>query len=134
LTQVLTDKEISVRAAAAVALGKIQDEAAVVPLVNLLSGTAPGKKSKTGENEFVMRAAAESLGQIRSRAAVPALIETLGNQAMAPDVRRSAANALGAIGDAVAVPSLRAVLGAEDPYLSEAAKLALRQITRNNSQ
>jgi HEAT repeat protein len=135
LIQLLTtDKEASVRAAAAVALGKIRDEATVVPLVNVLTGTAAGKKSKTGENEFVMRAAAESLGQIGSRAAVPTLIATLGNQEMPTDVRRSAAIALGAIGDATAVPSLQAALGAEDPFLSEAANLALRQITRNKSQ
>ena len=75
----LSDKEASVRAAAAAALGQIKDDSAVTPLVQLLSGTPDKKKSKSGENEFVLRAAAQALGEIRNRAAVSVLIATLGN-------------------------------------------------------
>jgi len=126
----LFDKEASVRAAAAIALGQIGDDAAVNALSQVLNGTAPpkGKKKKLRENEFVMRAAAHSLGQIRSRSSVTVLIATLENETNANDVRREAATALGLIGDASAIPSLRAALGAADPYLSEAAREALRRL------
>jgi HEAT repeat protein len=129
LIQLLTtDKEASVRAAAAMAFGKIQDEAAVVSLANVLIGTANGKKSKTRENEFVRRSAARALGEIRSRAAVPPLIATLSDEQNEIDVRRAAAEALGAIGDATAVPALKTAVDSNDPYLSEAARTALRRL------
>src|SRR5437867_1081978 len=126
----LFDKEAGVRAAAAIALGQIGDDAAVNALLQVLNGTAPpkGKKKKLRENEFVMRAAAHSLGQIRSRSSVTVLIATLENETNANDVRREAATALGLIGDASAIPSLRAALGAADPYLSEAARAAVRRL------
>ena len=126
----LFDKEAGVRAAAAIALGQIGDDAAVKALSQVLNGTVPpkGKKKKLRENEFVMRAAAHSLGQIRSRSSVTVLIATLENETNANDVRREAATALGLIGDASAIPSLRAALGAADPYLSEAAREALRRL------
>ena len=54
-----TDKEAAVRAAAAIGLGGIGDEAAVVPLVEILSGSSSKKKSKTQNDEFVLRAAAQ---------------------------------------------------------------------------
>ena len=129
-----TDKEAGVRGAAAVALGEIRDETAVTALAQALSGGAkPGKKkSKAGENEFVMRAAAHSLGQIRSRAGVPVLISTLEDEANPPDVRREAANALGAIGDPSAAAALRAASGSKDPSIAQAAWSASRKLNFKN--
>jgi HEAT repeat protein len=128
LLQLLTtDKEPSVRAAAALALGRIQDEAAVVPLSNILSGNTSGKKSKR-EDEFVMQSAAQALGEIRSRAGVSALIATLSNEKNEIEVRRSAAEALGQIGDPTAVPALKSAADSSDPYLSQAARAALRHL------
>jgi HEAT repeat protein len=127
----LTDKETGVRGAAAVALGQIGNEAAVPALAQVLSGPKPAskkKKPKAEDNEFVLRAAAHSLGQIRSRAGVEVLIATLGNEVIAGDVRREAAIALGLIGDHAAVPALRAAFSSDDPYLSEAARGALRRL------
>jgi len=126
----LADKENGVRAAAAVALGQIGDEGAVSALSQIVTGNslAKGKKKRTSENEFVMRAAAHSLGQIRSRSSVPVLIAALEKETNSSDVRREAATALGLIGDISAVPSLRATLLADDPYLSEAARDALRRL------
>jgi len=123
----LTDKEAGVRGAAAVALGEIRDESAVQPLSQVLAGrNEKKKKAKTGENQFVMRAAARSLGQIRSRSGVDVLIATLANDANDNDVRREAATALGLIGDPSAGPALQAAFASSDPYLSEAAREALR--------
>lgn len=127
----ISDKEAGVRGAAAVALGQIGDETAVPALVQTLGGPTPQpkkKKSKTRENEFVLRAATRSLGQIRSRAALNILIAVLGNEEYPSDVRREAAIALGMIGDTAAVPSLRAAFSSDDPYLSAAAREALRRL------
>ena len=124
----LSDKEASVRAAAATALGQIGDEAAVPVLSQILSGAPTKKKSKARENEFVLRAAAQALGEIRSRAAVDDLIATLADDKNPADVRRAAATALGLIGDSAALPALQAALASEDPYLSEAARQAMRQL------
>jgi len=123
-----TDKEAAVRAAAAIALGQIGDEAAVVPLANVLSGVGTKKKSKTREHEFVMREAARSLGQIHSHAGVAVLIDTLNNDANPVDVRRAAAEALGAIGDPTAAPALKTATESTDPYLSQVARASLRRL------
>jgi len=126
---VSTDKEAGVRAAAAIALGQIRDEAAVVPLANVLSGgAAKKKKSKTRENEFVMREAARSLGLIHSRAGVAVLIEALNNDTNPIEVRRAAAEALGAIGDTSAATALKTASESSDPYLSETARASLRRL------
>jgi HEAT repeat protein len=127
----LIDKDAGVRGAAAVALGEIKDESGIPALSQALGGpplTQKKKKPKGETNEFVLRAAARSLGQIRSRAAVEILIGALGNKDHAGDVRREAAIALGLIGDSAAVPALRAAFLSEDPYLSEAARDALRRL------
>lgn len=128
LTNLLTsDKDAGVRGAAAVALGEIGDESAVPSLVQVLTvRTEKKKKVKTAEDAFVMRAAARSLGQIRSRSAVEVLIAALADDTNDNDVRREAATALGLIGDPSAGPALQAALASSDPYLSEAAREALR--------
>jgi len=130
LISALADKKASVRGASAIALGEVGDDAAVQPLANLLTGA---KKKRSFEDEFVLRSAARSLGQIANRAAVPSLIAALENPANAPDTRREAAIALGAIGDASAMPALQAALSSgEDPYLSQAARGAMRAIKSKN--
>ena len=127
-----TDKEASVRAAAAIALGRIGDPAAASALARVLSdlpGPGKGKKKPKGEiDPFVMTAAARALGQVHSAASVDVLIATLSNESVAADVRREAAAALGQIGDSSAVPALRAALASGDPYVSEAARSALRKL------
>jgi HEAT repeat protein len=130
LTNLLTsDKDAGVRGAAAVALGRIGDESAVPTLSQVLAGRPEKKKkAKAEENEFVMRAAARSLGQMRSRSAVDVLIATLTNDANDSDLRREAATALGLIGDPAAGPALQAAFASSDPYLSEAAREALRRL------
>lgn len=133
-----TDKFDSVRAAAAVALGQIGDESAVVVLAEVLSPSssapAAAKKRKPSKNEFILRAAAHSLGEIRSRAGVPILIETLSNEVMAGDVRREAARSLGLIGDPAAIPVLRAAAVEADAYLSQIASEALRRIAASSGK
>jgi HEAT repeat protein len=125
----ITDKEISVRAAAAVSLGEIGDESAVEPLSQVLAGQAPKKKkAKAGEDDFLRRAAARSLGQIKSRSSVRVLIDTLTNDRNDVEIRREAATALGLIGDNSATPALQSAFSASDPYLSEAASVALRRL------
>jgi HEAT repeat protein len=136
LSEALTDKKDGVRAAAALALGEIGDEAAIVPLVQVISGqpvSGGGKakrKGKKEQNQFVLRAAVMALGQIRSRAAVPALISALGQEDLASDVKREIARSLGLIGDPASVPSLQTALSSADPYLSQAASDALKKIER----
>jgi HEAT repeat protein len=132
--RLFNDRKNGVRGSAAVALGQIADDAAVVPLAHVLQPQAamPGSKkarqSKSKENAFVLRAAARSLGQIGSRAGVPALIATLEDEEVSDDVRREAAIALGWIGDPMAVSALRSALMARDSYLSLAAAEAMRKI------
>ncbi len=129
------DKQRSVRAAAAIALGQIGDVAAVPALAQIIAGDSSKKqKSRSDEEEFVVRSAVRSLGQIGSRAAVPVLIGALQNESNSIDTRREAATALGRIGDAAALPALNAAfLANADPYLSEAARDAIRRIQRSIS-
>lgn len=127
-----TDKEDGVRNAAAVALGMIKDEEAVVPLSQVFSPASlsprSGRRRKTKENPFLLRAAAHALGEIRSRAGVPALIEALSNDSLADDIRREAAQSLGLIADPSASSALRAAMLGHDPYLSRIAFEALHKI------
>lgn len=129
--RLLNDKEDGVRGAAAVALGHIADEAAVIALVGTLAPelSAPAnKKRKPESNVFVLRAAAVALGQIRSRAGTAALISALNNEKFPSDVRREAARSLGVIGDPSATSALRSATTAADPFLSQIAHAALKEI------
>ena len=137
LTDLLTrDKQPSVRAAAAIALGEIGDGAAVPALSQIIAGdSSKKKKSKSDEEEFVVRSAVRSLGRIGSRAALPTLIAALQNESNSIDTRREAAIALGSLGDAAALPALNAAFQSNaDPYLSEAARTAVRQINRTKAK
>lgn len=131
----LTDKEDGVRGAAAVALGDIGDEAAVISLVGTLapelSARGSGKR-KREKNVFVLRAAAGALGKIKSRAGTAALISVVSNEKLDSDVRREAARSLGLIGDPAAVPALKSAAAASDPYLAQLAHQALRRLERTN--
>lgn len=129
------DKIDEVRGAAAVALGAIGNEAAVIPLLGVLTGqTAQIKKQKAKpeQNPFVLRSAARSLGQIGTRAGVPVLIALLANEQSEDDVRREAAVALGIIGDQAALPALRNATTARDPHLASAAGVAIKSILRTS--
>jgi HEAT repeat protein len=130
LTNVLiSDKEMTVRSAAAVALGEIGDESAVQPLAQVLTAQpSKKKKAKAEPNDFVKRAAAQALGRIKSRSGVDVLIATLANEANDNDVRREAATALGLIGDSSATAALQVAFTSSDPYLSDAARDALRRL------
>jgi HEAT repeat protein len=130
------DKQPSVRAAAAIALGDVGNEAAVPALSQVITSDGlKKKKSKSAEDEFVVRSAVRSLGRIGSRAAVPTLIGALQNESNSMDTRREAATALGLLGDAAALPALNAAFQANaDPYLSEAARSAIRQINRTKEK
>lgn len=127
------DKVDEVRGAAAVALGAIGNEAAVIPLLGVLTGQAAQvkkQKAKPEQNPFVLRSAARALGQIGTRAGVPALITALENEQSEDDLKREAAIALGRIGDQSAVPALRNARMARDPHLASAADVALKSILR----
>ena len=131
--RLLNDKEAGVRGAAAVALGHIGDESAVIALASALAPqlSAPAKsKRKPEENPFVLRAAAVALGQIKNRAGVPALLFAVNNEKFPYDVRREAARSLGLIGDPSAIPALQSASLSEDPFLSRLAHESLRKLRR----
>lgn len=139
IERLLTDKKDEVRGAAAVALGQIRGAGAVSPLASVLNpqdGLISSKKKqkrKKPQDAFLLRAAARSLGQIGSSAGLPALIAVLQDEKAEDDVRRESASALGLIGDPAALPVLREALTARDPYLSEAADKAIRNILRSKT-
>lgn len=133
IERLIKDKKHGVRGAAAVSLGRLDDESAVVLLANVLApevtSSKKGRSSRNKENVFVLRAAAVSLGQIASRAAIPALIAALEDEKTETDVRREAARALGLIGDPAAEPALRKSTSASDAHLALTAYEALRRIS-----
>jgi HEAT repeat protein len=137
LTNTLSaDKSAGVRGAAAVALGEINDEAAIIPLTQALARRVRAngflnrlRRRTVAENEFVRRSAARALGHIGSRNAVPALIAALTDPTASDDVRREAARSLGLINDPAAIPSLQSALTAPDPFLSRIAFEALQRLS-----
>jgi len=124
------DKKASVRGAAAVALGQISDESALTALTQVVTGqVSKKKKSKSFEEEFVVRSAVRSLGQIGSRSSVPTLVSALQDETNSIETRREAATALGLIGDPSALPALQAAFAMNaDPYLAAAARAAMKQL------
>ncbi len=130
--RLLNDKEDGVQGAAAVALGMIGDENAVIPLASVLAPqlSAPAKSKRKAEtNQFVLRAAAVALGQIKNRAGTPALIAALNNEKFPADVRREAARSLGLIGDPAAIPALKSASISEDPFLAQLAFESLHKLS-----
>jgi HEAT repeat protein len=119
LVALLKDKEAEVRGAAAVALGEYEDAAAVGPLTAAL----------TDKSDFVRAYSANALG-VNRRAAAGAVRELIRLLARDKDneVRRQAAIALGRIGDPSSTPALHQAALDEDPYLSQAAREAIRLI------
>ncbi|MEO8041296.1 MAG: HEAT repeat domain-containing protein [Acidobacteriota bacterium] len=156
------DKIIEVRAAAAIALGKIGDASAIDSLRAILK-TRPRE-----DDEFLRRSAARSIGQIAQinitgdptvltpqnflpdkfkdlgssdpTASIPQnfigsvdiLTGVLRNKAESDDTRREAAYSLGAIGDKRSAPVLQTYSSGADPYLAEICKEALLKIERRN--
>jgi HEAT repeat protein len=117
----LRDKDMEVRGAAAVALSRAPDAAAIAPLTAALQDKSP----------FVRAHAAAALG-VNGRAAaqaVPPLIQVLTADED-HEARRQAASALGRIGEPSAIPALERAERSSDPYLSQAAREARSQITR----
>ena len=132
-----------VRRDAADALGKIDDERAVEPLIKALSNDdwnvrlyAAAALGEIGDARAVEplikaleggnSAAAVALGRMGTGRAVRPLIKALKDDDWG--VQRYTARALGEIGDACAVESLIEALGGENEYVREAAKEALRKL------
>lgn len=117
----LRDKDMEVRGAAAVALSRTPDGAAIAPLIVALQD----------KSSFVRAHAAAALG-INGRAAaqaVPPLIKVLTTDED-HEARRQAAEALGQIGEPSALPALERAEHSSDPYLSQAAREARSQISK----
>ena len=123
LLTALKDKQVEVRGAAAVALGRYTDTAAIEGLQQALFD----------KSDFVRAQAAYALGLRASRAAnaVATLIRLLERD-RAHTVRQEVATALGRIGDRAALSALEKAERNPDPYLSLAAREAIRLIATPN--
>ena len=115
----LRDKDMEVRGAAAVALTDAPDAAAIAPLTQSLSD----------KSAFVRAHAAAALGANGRAAAqaVPNLVKMLATDED-HEARRQAAAALGRIGEPAALAALERAEHSSDPYLSQAARDAMKQI------
>lgn len=118
LSQALVDADKTVRLAALRSAGRINAFNDTTTLVKL---TADG-------DAVVRKRAAEVLGAHRAKDAVGALVNVAQNDADA-DVRGAACHALGALGDAAARPALEAA-AAKDPstFVRDLAQIALRRL------
>jgi HEAT repeat protein len=119
LIAALKDKDPEVRAAAATALSEYADPSSVSHLIESLKDNS----------EFVRAQAALALGTNAKDAAsaVPRLIRLLSSD-HSHDVKRKAARALGLIGNRSALPALKRAKYDSDPYLSQIAIEAIKNI------
>ena len=125
LAAALKDKDIEVRGAAAVALGEYADASAIAPITAALED----------KSEFVRAQSARALGANgRAAAASTSLLIKLLDSDKDQDVRRHAATALGQIGERSALPALERAARNHDPYLSQAAREAIKMITAARGQ
>jgi HEAT repeat protein len=108
LIEALEDLKPNVQKSALQALGKIGDERAVEPLIDML-----GKENEIGE------IAAEALGEIGDSKAVDSLIEALEKSSI------GAANALGNIGNTRAIEPLISALNTYGPGFRRHVAIAL---------
>lgn len=124
LLPLLKHKEQEIRATAAFVLAEQADTAAAGPLLELLQ-----KRRKEGD-AFARSQAVRGLGRIGYQAATPVLLESL-QQDKAQIVRREAATALGWLTNSPNPQVLAALKTAsqdDDPYLREAAQMAIERI------
>ena len=150
------DKDLEVRSAAAIAMGKAGGLHSVWYLYFFLQSTP-----KSEANDFLRRSAVRSIGTVavrlrKSSEELPAprrdispdkyremdfsqyfrsfgsasrtLVEILQNKSESDDIRREAAEALGNIGVLSAEPALSANSAAGDPYLANICKEALQKL------
>ena len=151
LIEALTDKDASVREAAAFALGQIATRSATERLTRLLvdkdaevrataafalgylgdrRSIAPLSKAQDDADAGVRSSAVVGLGLMQDEDAVDELIEMLNDPSF--DVRYDAAWSLGQIGDADADGPLRvAVANLDLPGLNDASREAFRQAVQN---
>lgn len=152
-----SDRDLEVRSAAAVGLGRIGNPAALNNLIQIL------RKRPTEKEEFIRRSSARAVGQIfdalngrctytitpqnflppkfkdvgsskpdlsqlNVNEIVSVLSRVLENSAEADDTRREAAYALGATRQSAAVAILNLHVKSSDPYLAEISKEALLKV------
>lgn len=108
----LGDPDWQVRAEAAVALARVRDARAILPLVGALGDT----------RWQVVKAAATALGAQHALGAAPTLVQLLSS--LVPDVRRAAATALGDMNAKVAIEPLKRLAGDADVEVKKAASRA----------
>jgi HEAT repeat protein len=125
LLSLLKDKKHEVRGAAAYSLAELGDPSAAAPLIEVL------QKLRKNEDAFTRSQAARALGRVGGRESLEPLLRSL-NRDPAENVRREAAYALGQIAtkqDLKIIEALREARLSADPYLAQAANLALESIT-----
>lgn len=97
-------------------LGKIGDERAVFPLINIIKDW----------DKDVRRAVIRALGDLKDQRAINPLIRTLGDANA--DVRQETIKSLTRFGDPAVLPLIRAVIMSRDSYIRQNAALALGEI------
>jgi HEAT repeat protein len=150
------DKQYSVKCSAAVALGEIADVSAVEALTAVLRRNSKDEEEFlrrsaarsigqiaeiTLQKEFLSQTEIKdysvfvqenrkslSAKFLAIQSAVVVMIQILQNPKEADDVKREAAFALGAIGDSRAIPILETKIAAEDYYLAEISRQAVKKI------